>query len=198
MVHWPGDPVVSIPRISDMDRGDVANVRRLSMSAHTGTHMDAPLHFIGDGASIDAMPLDAAVGPARVIEIDSPDVIGPQELDRHDIRAGERILLRTGNSERCWRTRCFLKQFVHIGPDGAEYLASRQVRLVGIDYLSVGAYGDGGVETHRALLSAGIWIIEGLDLSATSAGNYELICLPLKISGGDGAPARAVVRRLDT
>ena len=197
MVHWPGDPVVSIPRISDMDGGDVANVRRLSMSAHTGTHMDAPLHFIGDGASIDAMPLDAAVGPARVIEIDAPDVIGPPELDRHDIRAGERILLRTGNSERCWRTRCFLKQFVHIAPDSAEYLASRRVRLVGIDYLSVGAYGDGGVETHRALLAAGIWIIEGLDLSNTSAGDYELICLPLKISGGDGAPARAVVRRLD-
>lgn len=196
MAHWPGDPPVSLERISDMDRGDEANVGVLHMSAHTGTHMDAPLHFVKDGAGIDEMPLDATVGPARVIGIEA-DVIGETILAAQGVQSGERILFKTRNSTLCWRfNRCFLKNFVQIDASGARYLAEKRVRAVGIDYLSIGAYGGDGAETHRTLLGAGIWVIEGLDLESVEPGLYELICLPLKIARGDGAPARAMVRSL--
>jgi arylformamidase len=196
MPHWPGDPPVEIPRFIDMDRGEIANVRKLSMSAHAGTHVDAPLHFVRDGASIDVMPLDATVGPARVIAVESSDVIGADELMRASPQPGERVLFKTQNSTRCCNIRCFLKQFVHINPEGARVLAAAEVRAVGVDYLSVGAYGDEGVVTHQILLEAGIWVIEGLNLAAVEPGQYELLCLPLRIAGGDGAPARAALRRL--
>lgn len=196
MAHWPGDPPVSLERLSDMNRGDEANVGVLHMSAHTGTHMDAPLHFVKDGAGIDEMPLDATVGPARVIGIEA-DVIGETVLAAQGVQIGERILFKTRNSALCWRwSRCFLKNFVHIDASGARYLAEKRVRAVGIDYLSIGAYGGDGAETHRILLGAGIWVIEGLNLESVEPGLYDLICLPLKIAMGDGAPARAMVRSL--
>ncbi|MGH9630208.1 MAG: cyclase family protein [Bryobacteraceae bacterium] len=197
MVHWPGDPAVSVDRMSDMDRGDICNVRSMSMSAHTGTHMDAPLHFLRNGDGIDTMPLDATIGRARVIAIEDPKSIGRVELERHEIQPGERILFRTANSAGAWGTRCFLKSFVHVDSSGAEYLAGRHVQTVGVDYLSVGAYQGDGVETHQILLRAGIWIIEGLNLSGVDPGEYELCCLPLRIAGGDGAPARAVLRKTE-
>jgi arylformamidase len=194
MVHWPGDPGVDIRRVQDMDRGDGNNVSHLSMGAHTGTHMDAPLHFLPNGPAIDQIPLDATVGRARVIGIEHPETITADELRRYDIAEGERILFRTRNSERCWGSETFIQDFVSITEEAARYLADRPVRAVGIDYLSVGGFDADGPKIHRILLEAGIWIIEGLDLSAAPPGNYELVCLPLKITGADGAPARAILR----
>jgi arylformamidase len=195
MVHWPGDPPVEVGRRLSLENGDPANLTAVSMSAHTGTHMDAPLHFIADGAAIDDLPLDAVMGPARVIEIADPTEIGADELRRHEPRAGERLLLKTANSAHSWWEQGFNERFVHIEPAAAELLAGVGVALVGVDYLSVGGM-EGGAETHRHLLGAGIWIIEGLELSSVAAGDYELICLPLRLVGADGAPARALLRAL--
>jgi arylformamidase len=197
MVSWPGDPPASISHALDMERGDPSTVSLLEMGAHTGTHMDAPAHFVRRGIGIDKMPLDAAIGSARVIPIRNRKSIEPDELARHAIRRGERILFKTHNSEHCWDTESFVEEFVHLSATAARYLVERQVRLVGVDYLSVGGFHTDGVETHQALLKAGIWIIEGLNLKRVRPGRVQLICLPLKISGGDGAPARALVRATD-
>jgi arylformamidase len=194
MVHWPDDQPVSIERVQDIERGDVATVSRLSMGAHTGTHMDAPLHFFRTGKSIDTMPLTATLGRARVIEIRDPESIKPEELRSYQIQRGERVLFKTRNSARCWQTDDFVEDFVYISQEAARYLAAQRVQTVGVDYLSVGGFFTDGVETHHALLEAGIWIIEGLNLSSVAPGIYELVCLPLKIEGGDGAPARAILR----
>ena len=196
MVHWPGDPPLRIRRVKQIGRaGSSSSLSHLSMGAHTGTHMDAPAHFLRGRRPIDRLPLEAVVGSARVIEIRDPRVIRVEELRSQRIRRGERLLLKTRNSARCWRTRSFVEDFVHLTGESALYLAALRLRCLGVDYLSVGGYKKDGAAVHRALLGAGIWIIEGLDLSSARAGNYELICLPLKISGGDGAPARAVLRR---
>lgn len=197
MVHWPDNPPVRIEPMLDMDRGDTCNVSLLSLGAHTGTHMDAPIHFIPGGSGIDAAPITATIGLARVIEIADPESIKVEHLEPHRIRPGERILLKTRNSSRCWQSDAFVEDFVYISHEAARYLAAQQVQTVGVDYLSVGGFYRDGVETHHALLSAGIWIIEGLDLAEVAPGAYELICLPLKIVGGDGAPARAVLRALE-
>jgi arylformamidase len=194
MVHWPDNPAVRIERIQDLSRGDAANVSKLELGAHTGTHMDAPRHFLADGAGLDELPLDATIGPARVISIVHPQAILPAELEAHRLQAGERVLFRTRNSERCWKNDRFVEDFVYISAAAAQFLVQRKVRTVGIDYLSVGGYVQDGIETHRILLGAGIWLIEGLNLSAVKAGAYDLICLPLRVVGGDGAPARAVLR----
>jgi len=196
MVHWPGDPPVEIERASDMDRGDPANVTAIRMGAHTGTHMDAPVHFVPGGSGIDAMPLSAVLGKARVIEIADREKITVGELRRHGLRRGERILFKTANSSRCWQTDRFVEDFVYIPHETAEFLVEQGVRTVGVDYLSVGGFEKDGRATHRTLLGAGIWIIEGLDLSHVDPGVYEMLCLPLKIAGGDGAPARALLRKM--
>ena len=165
------------------------------MSAHTGTHMDAPLHFVAGGRSIDTMPIDATVGPARVIAIDHEQYIGREEMERHDLKRDERVLFKTRNSKLWPRSyELFLPKFVAISASGARCLVERGVRTVGVDYLSVGAFEGDGIETHQILLGAGLWLIEGLNLSHISSGEYDLVCLPLKIQGGDGAPARAVLR----
>lgn len=197
MPHWPGDIPVNITQTMNVDRGDVCNLRTLSMSAHTGTHMDAPLHFVAQGSAIDTMPLDATIGPARVIAIESDSAITRAELQECGPQPGERLLFKTRNS-RLWRNRCrlFMKNFVAVNADAARYLVECGVRTIGVDYLSVGAYEGDGVETHHVLLGAGVWVIEGLDLSAAEPGSYEMVCLPLRIEGGDGAPARAALRKL--
>jgi arylformamidase len=195
MVHWPGDPPVEVSRQLSIERGDPANLSAVSMSAHTGTHVDAPLHFIAGGAPVDEVPLDAAIGRARVIEIADPEAVGADELRGHAPRRGERLLLKTRNSARRWWEEGFDEDFVHVDPAAAELLAEAQVALVGVDYLSVGGM-QSGAETHRHLLGAGIWIVEGLELSEVAPGDYELICLPLRLAGADGAPARALLRAL--
>jgi len=195
--HWPDNPPFRTERFMSLDRGDIANVSRLDLGAHTATHMDAPLHFIPGGATIDELDLDAVVGPARVIAIDHPEAVTPEDLAPHDLRPGERILFRTRNSPAAWHAGGFVEDFVYISAAAAAVLVRAGVRTVGVDYLSVGGFSRDGPETHHVLLEAGVWIIEGLDLSGAEPGDYDLVCLPLKIAGGDGAPARALLRRRD-
>ena len=195
MVRWPDNPPVEIERTLDVERGDVATVSRISMGSHTGTHMDAPLHFVRGGDGLDRMPLDATVGPARVIGIEDPVSVKREELEPYGIGRGERVLFKTRNSARRWWAEDFMEDFVYVSEGAALYLAEIGVRTVGVDYLSVGGFFEDGVETHQALLGAEIWVIEGLNLSEVEPGEHELICLPLKVEDGDGAPARAILRR---
>lgn len=194
MVHWPGDPEVKIERMLKMESGDDCNVSTIIMSSHTGTHIDSPYHFVKSGVAIHDLPLSAVIGKARVIEIADAESIKPKELRLHRIRKGERILFKTLNSKRCWKSGKFVEDFVYISTDSLKYLVDRKVRTIGVDYLSVGGYNKNINQVHQVLLKAGIWIIEGLDLSRVKMGYYELICLPIKIEKGDGAPARAVIR----
>jgi arylformamidase len=196
MVHWPDNPPVRIERMLDIECGDVATVSKLSMGSHTGTHMDAPLHFVRGGKGLDEMPFEATIGRARVIEVRDSESVKPCDLHPHGIRSGERILFKTRNSVRRWHEEAFIENFVYVSKEAARYLATCGVRTVGIDYLSVGGFLKDGVETHEALLGAGVWVIEGLDLSSVEPGEYELICLPLKIEHSDGAPARAILRAI--
>ncbi len=194
MVHWPSDPPVQIENVKDIEHGASSTLSMISMGAHTGTHMDAPLHFIRQGIGIDKMPLDTTVGRARVIEIHDSESIKPEELVRNRIRCGERVLFKTRNSSHVWQKDEFVEDFVFISDDAARFLVDRGVRLVGVDYLSVGSFKRGGSYVHKTLLSGSVWIIEGLDLSHVKPGKYDLICLPLKLDQGDGAPARAILR----
>ena len=198
---YPGDPGIEVGSWNSIARGDPANVSVLNFGAHTGTHVDAPSHFIEGAPGVTSLPLDALVGEARVIEI-PPDAhavvehhVGPEAL-----RGATRVLFKTRNSA-FWedpRGR-FREDFAYVEPGAARALVVAGVRLVGFDYLSVEKFGSEGFETHLALLSAGVVIVEGLDLRAVGAGLYELCCLPLKVAAGsgDGAPARAVLRTLD-
>lgn len=197
MAHWPDNPPVVIERMLDVDRGDSANVSKMSLGVHTGTHVDAPVHFIRGGHGVHMAPFSALIGPARVIEIADSHSITVAELQQHDLQSGERILFKTLNSTRCWQTDEFVEDFVFVSQEAARYLARQRVQTVGVDYLSVGGYTEDGPETHQALLSAGIWVIEGLILADIRPGIYELTCLPLKIVDSDGAPARAVLRKTD-
>ncbi len=194
MVHWPGDPPFELERVHSMERGDSNNLSRIAMGAHSGTHMDAPLHFIKDGQAISDMPIGVTVGRARVIEISDAESIKPAELIHQRIRRGERLLFKTRNSSRAWKIDGFVEDFVFISEEGARFLALRGVALVGVDYLSVGGFKRGGRETHLALLEAGVCIIEGLDLSQVTPGRYDLVCLPLRLASAEGAPARAILK----
>jgi arylformamidase len=196
MVHWPDNPPVRIERTLSIEHGDVANVSEISMGAHTGTHMDGPLHFVREGKGLDEMPLTATIGRARVVEISDPESVKLDELRPHGLQRGERILLKTENSARRWSTEDFMEDFVYVSQEAARYLAESGIQTVGVDYLSVGGFRKDGEETHRALLETGIWVIEGLDLSQVEAGEYELICVPVKIERSDGAPARAILRAI--
>ncbi|MEW6302912.1 MAG: cyclase family protein [Verrucomicrobiota bacterium] len=197
MVHWPGDPECKISLAVSMADGKPCNLTHLSMSAHTSTHMDAPRHFVRDGRTMESMPLDATIGPCRVIEIKHKSAITVDEVKPHKPRKGERVLFKTRNSTRSWnlaKTATFDEQFVYIPASTAQYLVDCGIQTVGVDYLSVGGWQKDGIECHQILLGAEVWIIEGLNLSKIKPGKYELMCLPLKIVGADGAPARAILR----
>lgn len=193
--HWPQNTPFDIAKDHDMSLGDHDNVSRISMGVHTGTHMDAPLHFLAGGAAIHTMPFAATVGRCRVIEIENRETIGVQELQTHDLEPNERLLFKTYNSSRNWPEQEFLTDFTYIPHETAEFLAERKVQTIGVDYLSVGGYKKDGAQTHAELLSAGIWIIEGLNLAGVAAGHYDLICLPLLLADAEAAPARAIIRR---
>lgn len=196
MVHWPGDPEVRLDRIMTIEEGDEANVTVVSMCAHTGTHMDAPLHYLDGGLAIDAMPPAATIGPARVVGIADAESVKVGELERAGLQEGDRVLFKTRNSTRSDRWERFLDDAIYIDLAAARFLADVGVRTVGIDYLSVGSPSADSTAIHRALLGAGIWVIEGLDLEGVEPGSYEMICLPLRIVGGDGAPARCLLRAI--
>ena len=194
MVHWPGDPECHIKRVVSMDEGAVCNLTHLSMSAHTGTHMDAPRHFVADGLTMEQMPLEPVIGRCRVFELDCEDQITADDLRKLKIAPRQRVLFKTRNSTRSWAMDEFDKDFVSIRADAAQYLVEQGVVTVGVDYLSIGGFNKDGVETHQIMLGAGIWVIEGLNLADIKPGYYELIALPLKLEGADGAPCRVVLR----
>lgn len=189
MPIYEGDPGVDIALARSIDRGDLANVSRLGLGAHTGTHVDAPRHFIADGPGADELGLETFVGPCVVADATAADgQLDAELIDSLDLDPGtERVLLKTRNSQ-LWERDSFTADFVRLDGSGADALVRRGVRLVGIDYLSIG-----DPVAHRTLLGRRIGIIEGLDLRQVEPGSYVLVCLPLKIAGCDGAPARAVL-----
>lgn len=189
---FPGDPQVRIEPVTRLDRGDQANVSRLTMSTHSGTHIDVARHYSDHGLSVEHIPLTLLVGQALVVELHGVRSIGRAELSRHTLRGVERLLLKTDNSQ-LWDRPGFCEEYASLTPDGARYLVEEGVKVVGIDYLSIERF-DGDGEVHRILLGNGVLVIEGLNLGGVAAGTYELICLPLKIKDGDGAPVRAVLR----
>lgn len=193
MVHYPGNPSVRLDYVQQLECGDPATVSRLSLGVHTGTHLDAPAHFIRNAPGVDRLPLETLIGAARVIDLPDVGAVTAEHLTPHGIGAGERILLRTRNSVRCWNTDEFVADYSYLSADAATLLVQRRARLIGIDYLSIGG-GDSGVEVHHILLGAGIVVLEGLDLSQVSAGWHDMICLPLRLKGCDGSPARALLR----
>jgi arylformamidase len=195
--HWPGSPRTELSRRRDLGRGDAVNDSVLLCSVHTGTHVDAPLHFLADGADVTRLSLDALIGPAAVAALPDVDVIMPADLDALKLPVDtQRLLLRTRNSEG-WRRedRNFRTDFVALTADAARWVVAQGIRLIGVDYLSVQIF-RGDPQTHIVLLQAGVVIVEGLNLAEVAPGSYELICLPLKLAGAEGAPARAVLRRL--
>ena len=197
MPIYEGDPPVKIEAASSLASGDSANVSFLHFGAHTGTHVDAPAHFIEGAAKIDSLSFDILIGRARVIHVaEDRTEIDSEFLSSCDLENVERIVFHTRNSG-FWESG-FRKDFTHLLPEAAEMLVNRGVKLVGTDYLSIEKFHSGHHRTHIALLSRGVVIVEGLNLSDVPAGDYELICLPLKIAegSGDGAPARVVLRTL--
>lgn len=196
MISWPGDGPVMVDRVRSMDDGERLNQSRLDLSAHTGTHIDAPVHFLKGGSGVDSLPLEVLIGSAVVVHIPGVRAVGASHFKMANIPSGtQRLLLKTDNRKFLEQSE-FNREFSYITPDGAGYLIDHGIRLVGIDYLSVAEYGS-GEEVHRALLSEGIVIVEGLDLGEVHPGLYRMTALPLKIRGCDGAPARVVLEEME-
>ncbi len=197
LLVYPGDPPVEITPVSQLSGapnplgGLSANVSRLSISTHAGTHIDPPFHYLPNGARVDEIPLQALVGECDVIDIGIEDEINIPVLQQFKFTA-ERVLFKTKNSH-FWGRKEFARNYTYLTMAAAEYLAARKLKLVGIDYLSIEKFDSKTPQAHLALLKAGIVILEGLNLAEVPAGKYDLFCLPLKITGGDGAPARAIL-----
>jgi arylformamidase len=196
MHEWPGDDPFRLEPVFAIERGDAYTVSRATMTWHVGTHMDAPAHMVAGAPRIDAVPLDTCIGPARVLGIRHRSLVTRKELERHRVRTGERLLLRTRNSSTAWNGSAFSRDFVALAPDAAEYLAERRIRLVGIDYLSIDPFHSTDMLAHKCLLGQGIAVVEGVNLARVAPGRYQLVCLPLRIADGDGSPVRAVIKRL--
>ena len=199
MPIWPNNPGISMDLTSSITRGDEANVTRLNMGVHTGTHIDAPFHFEPNKATVDQLPLEVLIGPCRVFEmLNINQSIGPDELENLDLNNHTRILFKTRNSKLWKNSECkFKKDFVYLDPAGAKFLIDQNIKLVGIDYLSIEKYGSSDYATHHLLMCNIIVILEGLDVSKIYPGDYELIALPLKLKGADGSPARVVLREIE-
>jgi arylformamidase len=189
MIVYEGNPGVHLERVDSIPEGAHANVSRLDLGVHTGTHVDAPLHFIESAPGSESVELAPLIGPAVVVDA----MVATADLDENTLagldipRGAERVLLKTTNG-RLWERDSFTRDFIRLTGDGARYLIGRGVRVVGIDFLSIG-----DAEAHRELLGNGVIPVEGLDLRQVGAGNYQLVCLPLRLVGSDGAPARAIL-----
>ncbi|MCP4361170.1 MAG: cyclase family protein [Chloroflexi bacterium] len=194
LIVWPGDPPVTIKRELDMDKGDICTLSAVAMSAHTGTHLDAPAHFIPDGRGVETLDLQVLVGTAVVVETLNATQITAEVLDSLSIPPGtKRLLIKTSNSAR-WAAgeTDFYEEYVAVTTVGAQWLVDHGIKLVGVDYLSVAPF-TALVECHQILLGAGVIPVEGLNLHHISPGTYQFICLPLLIPGSDGAPCRAIL-----
>ncbi len=191
---WPNSPEILFERRLDIERGDVVTDTTLTMSVHTGTHVDAPAHFLGDGATVESIAPSRLIGPAFVVDLRGHERVTAALLNAADVPEGtSRLLLLTDNSARWSAT--FEKDFVGLAPDASSWLVGRGIDVIGVDYLSVQPF-TGSNSVHEILLEAGVIILEGIDLSHVSAGAYELNCLPLALIGTEGAPARALLRAI--
>ena len=194
---YPGDPEINITRVQSLEKGDVARVSHLSFNTHIGTHIDPPYHFMMNGAPLDRVPLEILIGPARVIDVGNVSSIDIETIERSDLKGTARVLFKTRNSHFWSESKEFRRDFVYLETGAAELLVKLGVKLVGIDYLSIERFNFDKPTTHWTLLGNNVIVVEGLDLSAIVPGDYELICLPLKIKDGDGGPARVVLRELN-
>ena len=190
---YPGNPEIEITLQQAVAKGAGANVSFVRFGSHTGTHADAARHFFDDGQTVDKIPLERLIGPALLLSFpDDLRSVSAADLSNHDLRGRKRVLIRTRNSALLSQKE-FVRDYTYLAPDGAQYLVDNGVELVGVDYLSIEQFHSGHHKTHRILLERSVVILEGLDLSVPAPGEYELICLPLRIEGCDGAPARAVL-----
>jgi arylformamidase len=196
MVTWPGTPETGVTWVRRLEEGAHSTLSQLELCTHAGTHVDAPAHFVVGGGMMESLALDVLVGPAQVIAFpDAVDEITARELEAGGVPPGtRRLLCRTRNSALWARGHdAFDERFVGLTPDAAEWVVARGIELLGVDYLSVGKYGETNPRTHHTLLSAGTVLLEGLDLHRAGPGSYTLVCLPLKLVGTEGAPARAIL-----
>ena len=191
---YPHNTPFSLEPIKRIARGDSSNVSTLHMSAHTGTHVDAPRHFFDQGAGTESLPLELLIGRTRVIEIDSRTGVAAEDLAPIDLSDDIRVLIKTHNS-RLWGSPEFHADYVGVTDSGARHLVEHGIKVVGVDYLSVEKFHNPGAPAHHVLLGAGTIVIEGLNLQEVDPGVYEMFCLPLRVVGSDGAPARVVLRR---
>ena len=194
LATYPGNTPFALEAIKRIARGDSSNVSTLRMSAHAGTHVDAPRHFFDDRPGAESLPLDLLCGRTRVIELTTRRVVTPEDLAGFDLREDMRLLLKTHNS-RLWGSPVFHEDFIGVSEGAAHFLVDRGVKVLGVDYLSVEPFKAPGAPAHHVLLGAGTIVIEGLNLRDVEPGIYEMFCLPLPVVGADGAPARVVLRR---
>jgi arylformamidase len=190
---FPGDPPFEREQLKQVGKDSAYSLSRIVMGTHTGTHVDAPAHFLADGATVDELPLEILMGKARVIEVSVNEGIRRDDLEALDLADDLRLLIKTRMSGQLQK-RAFQEDYAYLTPEAAGYLAQIGIKLVGIDSLSIEKFGSEDYDSHRALLLAGVVIVEGLDLSEVEPGEYDMVCLPLRIAGGDGAPARVLLR----
>lgn len=193
LATYPGNTPFSLEAIKRLANGDSSNVSTLHMSAHAGTHVDAPRHFFDRGEGVESLPLDMLCGRTRVVEVSTRGPITGADLAELDLRNDIRVLIKTRNS-RLWGTPTFDPTFIGVAESGARFLVDRGIKVIGVDYLSVEPFKTPGAPTHHVLLSAGTIVIEGLNLRDVEPGSYEMFCLPLAVVGADGAPARVILR----
>lgn len=194
LATYPGNTPFSLEGIKRLARGDSSNVSTLHLSAHAGTHVDAPRHFFDEGGGVESLPLEMLCGRTRVVELTTRKAVTAEDLAGFDLREDVRLLLKTANS-RLWGTPDFHQDFIGVSEGAARFLVDRGVKVVGVDYLSVEPYKTPGAPAHHVLLGAGTIVIEGLNLRDVEPGTYEMFCLPLALVGADGAPARVILRR---
>jgi arylformamidase len=193
MVTFPGDPPFKIKPFFQRQQGDSFDLALMSLGTHLGTHVDPPAHYLAGGATVDEIPLESLVGPAVVLDMRGRSQVDQQALAKAPLGDHVRVLFKTDNGPRLLEPS-FHEDFVHLTEDGARYLVQKNVRLVGNDYLSIERYQNPGAPVHHILLKAGVVVVEGVNLLEVPPGVYEIYCLPLKIKGADGAPARILLR----
>ena len=194
MPTYPGNPPFEIAPVKRVAQGDSSNVSKLDLGTHTGTHVDAPRHFFDDKPGVDALPLDLLIGRARVVDLPQRGGITEAHLESAGLREDLRVLLKTPNSA-LWNSPEFHKDYTYLTEGAARFLVAQGVKVVGVDYLSVEQFKKAGAPAHHVLLGNSVVIIEGLNLSDAEPGQYEMYCLPLRIAGADGAPARVILKR---
>ncbi|WP_345993677.1 cyclase family protein [Sulfurimonas sp. HSL-1716] len=196
MISWPGDPSVELSKSVSIAKGDLCNVTNLCMGVHSGTHIDAPYHFIESGDTVDAIDIELLIGDCLVIEVDVQTTIEYEDIRSYNIHGYTKILFKTKNST-FWKDDFFHKDFISLGMSAAKYLVENNIGLIGIDYLSIESFNSKDASIHKFLLEKNVIILEGLNLANIKSGRYELICMPLKLIGTDGAPARVVLKSLE-